>query len=200
MPLVGCPDCGRQVSDEALACVQCGRHMHTTVPTGRRTRPSALHCPRCGSDDLRSLSVVHASGVSHTQGFSGGTGLAFGTDDDPTIVGGGLSSSSVQHTALARAAAPPEPQTLGVAPAVFVGGVAALMLYLLGFWRLGLIGLIPATVLGGVAGYAWYQRQYRAIQEYNETVYRPQRASWERKVMCLRCGAITERPASAGQV
>jgi hypothetical protein len=25
MPLINCPDCGRQNSDQAIACLQCGR-------------------------------------------------------------------------------------------------------------------------------------------------------------------------------
>lgn len=29
MPLINCPDCGREISDQAPACVQCGRPMHS---------------------------------------------------------------------------------------------------------------------------------------------------------------------------
>ena len=31
MPLINCPDCGHQVSDQAPACPQCGRPINTAI-------------------------------------------------------------------------------------------------------------------------------------------------------------------------
>lgn len=36
MPLVTCPDCGREVSDAAPACPHCGRPFKTTSPAPRK--------------------------------------------------------------------------------------------------------------------------------------------------------------------
>ena len=43
MALIRCPDCGREVSDQAPACVGCGRPIAqgTTAPQG------STECPQC---------------------------------------------------------------------------------------------------------------------------------------------------------
>ena len=67
MALIACPDCGREVSDAAPACIHCGRPLGALVVSGpERAVAQAAHfvCARCGSDDVRKLSVVYASGSS----------------------------------------------------------------------------------------------------------------------------------------
>lgn len=39
MALVNCPDCGREMSDSASVCLQCGRPMQGRAPEKRRTNP-----------------------------------------------------------------------------------------------------------------------------------------------------------------
>lgn len=43
MPLIECPDCGKRVSDQAPACIGCGRPMQPAV-RGASTVPSCPHC------------------------------------------------------------------------------------------------------------------------------------------------------------
>jgi len=71
MPLVNCADCGKPISEAAPACIHCGRPMASisrtwqdvpTQPASQRGN-SAFRCPKCGSEDVRRLSVVHASGL-----------------------------------------------------------------------------------------------------------------------------------------
>jgi predicted RNA-binding Zn-ribbon protein involved in translation (DUF1610 family) len=45
MPLVTCPDCGTEVSDQAPACPKCGR------PTAKKVNKSGAWCPNCGNRD-----------------------------------------------------------------------------------------------------------------------------------------------------
>lgn len=47
MPLVACPDCGKQVSTEAAACPGCGRPMKA-LPSHRVGAPGRA-CPYCGA-------------------------------------------------------------------------------------------------------------------------------------------------------
>jgi len=41
MPLIDCPDCGKQVSDHATSCIECGRPLHVDL----------LSRPAAGSDE-----------------------------------------------------------------------------------------------------------------------------------------------------
>lgn len=61
MALINCPECGKEISDKALACPNCGN------PINQQTQQEEyLGCPRCGS---RELHAEH-------KGFSGGKALA----------------------------------------------------------------------------------------------------------------------------
>lgn len=48
MAVVNCPDCGREISDAAPACVGCGRPM--TTPVAQPASAVGPVCKRCGSD------------------------------------------------------------------------------------------------------------------------------------------------------
>lgn len=43
MPLVKCPDCGTEVSDQADACPKCAR------PMQRKIDETGAWCPKCGN-------------------------------------------------------------------------------------------------------------------------------------------------------
>lgn len=49
MPLIACPDCGREVSDAAPACIHCGRP-DPAAPVEQEDdleTPALLDCPKC---------------------------------------------------------------------------------------------------------------------------------------------------------
>ncbi|SRR5258708_7794258 len=48
MPLIGCPDCGKQVSSEAPTCPGCGRPMKQ-ASFSASTASGARLCPHCGA-------------------------------------------------------------------------------------------------------------------------------------------------------
>jgi DNA-directed RNA polymerase subunit RPC12/RpoP len=58
MALIKCPECGKEISDKATACPNCGNPMNQ--------QEEYLCCPKCGS---RELHAEH-------KGFSGGKALA----------------------------------------------------------------------------------------------------------------------------
>jgi hypothetical protein len=51
MALIVCPDCGKQVSDQAPACPHCGRPMAQPPPVAPKvpTQPTGTKCPKCGN-------------------------------------------------------------------------------------------------------------------------------------------------------
>ena len=61
MALISCPECGKEISDKAIACPNCGNPMNQQAQ-----QEEYLCCPKCGS---RELHAEH-------KGFSGGKALA----------------------------------------------------------------------------------------------------------------------------
>lgn len=61
MALIKCPECGKEISDKAIACPNCGNPMNQQTQ-----QEEYLCCPKCGS---RELHAEH-------KGFSGGKALA----------------------------------------------------------------------------------------------------------------------------
>lgn len=62
MALISCPECGKEISDKATACPNCGNPMNQQP----QQQEEYLCCPKCGS---RELHAEH-------KGFSGGKALA----------------------------------------------------------------------------------------------------------------------------
>jgi hypothetical protein len=202
--LLTCPDCGKQVSSAAPACIHCGRpsasiSLRPSEPRSAVARSNPeFRCPKCDSDDVRRLSVVHASGLSTTQSLSSAIGIGIDAGGDLGLAGGAISSSGIQQTALARAAAPPTPRMVSNRPAIAWGCIAGTMA---GMFASGILGSSDAAGLLGLAVFAAvsllvgirvYKGQYRAAKDHNDRVYRPQRAIWDRSIMCMRCGAVTD--------
>ena len=67
MALISCPECGKEVSDQALACIHCGYPLQSFPPPKRAPRqyslvftglgphadiPAALHCLSKGAGPL----------------------------------------------------------------------------------------------------------------------------------------------------
>lgn len=65
MALISCPECGKEISDKALACPHCGNPMNQPTQQNQQEE-EYLCCPKCGS---RELHAEH-------KGFSGGKALA----------------------------------------------------------------------------------------------------------------------------
>jgi len=70
MALISCPECGKEISDKAVACPHCGNPMNPQSQQIQQIvqpqQEEYLCCPKCGS---RELHAEH-------KGFSGGKALA----------------------------------------------------------------------------------------------------------------------------
>lgn len=62
MALINCPECGKEISDKAISCSNCGNPIQSPTPEEKEY----LVCPKCGSKELH----------SQKKGFSGGKAVA----------------------------------------------------------------------------------------------------------------------------
>ena len=112
MPLVTCPDCGKEVSDSAPACVGCGRPMESapapTEPSARADplSPPAWECPGCGGSQFKKFSLLYEEHRSTSTSKTTGLGLGLGAGGLGLGVGG-AKSKGISMTELARRVSPP---------------------------------------------------------------------------------------------
>lgn len=99
MALITCPECGKQVSDRAAACVGCGapilaqkeatkEYSYEDALAHLREQPSPkgpVKCPSCGSTEFS----------ANKKGFSGVKALAGGVVLGPVGLLGGLHGAGV---------------------------------------------------------------------------------------------------------
>jgi hypothetical protein len=53
--------------------------------------------------------------------------------------------------------------------------------------------IVAAWIIAGfVVARAVYDMNYKEAKKYNDAVYRPQKATWDRSIMCMRCGTIAD--------
>ena len=61
MPLISCPDCGKQVSSEAPTCPNCGRPIKQSRPTAPAISGARV-CPYCGAQSVGKLRGLQGVG------------------------------------------------------------------------------------------------------------------------------------------
>ncbi len=67
MALIKCPECNREISDQAISCPNCGMPIkRPSLESVKREDKDLLHCPKCKSAKLHIAK----------KGFSGGKALA----------------------------------------------------------------------------------------------------------------------------
>src|SRR5262245_26473782 len=151
------------------------------MPTQTRIVPEpqrleSIACTKCGSSEVRRLSLIYEEGLSHsaTQSQTAFGGAAFGSTASTF-------STGTSQTALSKKAAPPTKQhTI----------LWALLVGFLGFCTLaGVVNFsFWALVFGGLT-YLAAMKTLKA-KAYNAAVFPGERARWERSFMCNRCGGV----------
>jgi len=191
MPLVTCPDCGREVSDAAPACIGCGRPMESVSapaePSAQQdpSSPPAWECPKCGGSELKKFSLLYEEQRSTSTSKTTAAGLGYGRGGFGAGVGR-ANSEGTSMTNLARRVSPPafvaqSPAGGVIAVIILVGVAAAFLVYQV--WGLLWGALtIPATLLVGVIVYG------SLTPDEPDPRYRAASRRWNQSYLCLRCG------------
>jgi hypothetical protein len=147
---------------------------------------SLLHCPQCGSEHVRRLSLIFREGLAVVN--TGTAGVAVGAGADRIAVGGAKTSGTQQSLA-SIGAAPPEKRPMGGAIAMVVAGLVALLV--------GASGSAGALVLGLVLAAAGGMWAYGS-SSYNSNVFPGLHRRWETSYSCTRCAEVFVWQGPAG--
>ena len=139
-----------------------------------------LACTKCGSAEVRRLSLIYNEGLAIINTTSNTSGAAFG--------GGGASFGSAstrttgtQQTALSKQAAPPRKKHT-ILWGMLAGILGLVTLSGLSDFSFSVIVFAALAVLAG--------RMSLKAKEYNMTKFPELYATWERSFMCNRCGQM----------
>lgn len=188
MGLIECPDCHKHVSDLATVCIHCGRPRDAQVPA----RPSPV---KSLFDDTSASSV----GSSLSERPSGTSQVASSPSplDCPTcgsdqtvkvsllrLRDTSASGIGTVQSYLAAAVSPPE-QRRGPS---FVLALVALL------FVAGILGSVDSShilgavlFVGGLAAFFVWEKRVTAS---NATEHAKQKAEWDKKYVCERCGTM----------
>lgn len=154
-----------------------------------------LQCPKCHSDEWKSLSFLYQAGISvlNAKTSATGGGVGIGTGGVGVGVGGstGKTTGALQSGLSTQAAPPAKPSKMPAG--VIYWGLVILLLMGLGEKN----AVIAAIVLFG-AIYKWgdFSARWKTQELEDAKNYEINRARWERSRMCQRCGEIYD-PESA---
>jgi len=142
-------------------------------------RLTNLACAKCGSAEVRRLSLIYQEGLAIINTSSQTSGAAFGSGGGASFGSASTRTTGTQQTALSKQAAPPAKKHT-----ILWGALAAF----LGFLALGGLSDFSVSVLffAGLAVLAG--RMSLKAKAYNATTFPELYARWERSFMCNRCG------------
>lgn len=66
MPMIKCPDCGKDISDQAPQCPNCGRPISTQYQYQGQANQSKIICPKCKSNNVL-VQNVQTGNIGATQ-------------------------------------------------------------------------------------------------------------------------------------
>ena len=156
-----------------------------------------MKCPKCKSNDVVKLSVIHSAGVSDVDARSqgrivalGGSGLWFGLNTFKT--------TGTLQSRLSKLANPPHKKPYRM---VFLGWFLGLLII---GWLLGYMTTVahtPETRFD--KQFRWFASGYSCLAalalaifwRYNHRIFPRRYELWNRSFMCRRCGEIFQPSA-----
>lgn len=161
------------------------------TPAQAIVSPGSRACPSCGSQDAKTLKIIHAQGTS--TGSVRTSGWVQGSGTSPGQVVSSTSSVSLS-TKAARDAAPPKKRYGGVA-LIVIGVFSMAILSVLGNslgtsnYGTPTINIAIAVVIGLVLMIGGVTLAMRD-SNYNRNVFPNALEQWGRSWQCQRCGTV----------
>lgn len=137
---------------------------------------SLLHCPKCGSEHVRRLSLIYREGLAVVN--TGTTGVGMGGDG---MAVGGARTGGTQQSLASIGAAPPEKRRMGGAIAMIAVG----LFVMLGGPGMGMGALVFGVVLAALGGMWAY-----GASHHNNHVFPALHRQWEASYSCTRCAEV----------
>jgi hypothetical protein len=160
-----------------------------------RGGPMELQCPKCGSTDLKKVSLAYQEGLQHVSTRTRLRGVVVGSDG-PDVVVGRATTKGIQQTELSKELIPPMkwsyPKLFGWSVLVFLS-VGWIVFYVNTITRnsssvssipLAFYSLLSAGVFVVLFLIYW---------KHNHSTYPRQYAHWNRSFICERCGTVSQR-------
>lgn len=162
------------------------------LPTRQRVE---LQCPKCGSTDLRKVSLVYQDGLSHTKAKGRHVGFLFG-GPGPAIVTGTSVKRGMLQSELSKSLKPPAKWSYAkLVAGSFLLTCAALFAYIV-FASASAppVSTLPVKLYVFLAPVAFVLLTV-LFWRHNHLVYPRLFAEWDRSFLCQRCGTISSHNA-----
>jgi hypothetical protein len=150
-----------------------------------------LQCQKCGSTDLRKVSLVCQDGLSQVKTATRLGGFVLGLNGSGLFVGG-AKTRGVQQTDLSTALNPPSKWSyIRLAGWAFAVSCASLLAYIV-FASASTppVSTLPVKLYVLFAPFV-FVALLTVFWRHNHLVYPRQFAMWDRSYLCQRCGSVT---------
>ena len=154
-----------------------------------------LQCPKCGSIDLKKVSLVYQDGLSQVKTSTRMGGFVLGQNGPGLFIGRGK-ARGVQQTGLSTALNPPSKWSyIRLAGWAFAVSCASLLAYIV-FASASTppVSTLPVKLYVFLAPVAFVVLTV-LFWRHNHLVYPHQYAEWDRSFLCQRCGAVSTHNA-----
>lgn len=180
-----------QRSPLAKSTVGAGILYQGNPPALFARRSVELECPKCGSIDLKKVSLVYQDGLSQMKARSRHFGFLLGTAG-PAIVTGTSVKHGILQSELSESLNPPARWSY----AKLVGGSFVLTCFALFAYVIFVSASAPPVSTLPVKLYVFLAPVAFVVLaalfwRHNNLVYPRQYAAWDRSFLCQRCGTVS---------
>ncbi len=134
----------------------------TELQTTQNSGTVQLICPRCGSDEVKNLSMIYGDHRNININLDYFIGLGFGIDLSKNLV---------------KMCEPPKKKDTSGCALIFLGLLTLAFLF----------AFFPIGIVFGVLTYGAYKANAEA-EEYNNNQYPIEYEEWRNSFICLKCG------------
>jgi hypothetical protein len=180
-----------QRSPLAKSTVGAGILYRGNPPALFARRSVELQCPKCGSIDLKKVSLVYEDGLGHSKSRSRLVGFVFG-GPGTGIVSGTSVKHGILQSELSKSLNPPVKWSY----TKLVAGSFALTCLALFAYVIFVSASVPPVSTLPVKLYVFlapvaFIFLAASFWRHNNLVYPRQYAAWDRSFLCQRCGSIS---------